>query len=87
MARFAFTFGVAYNLGNNYAVVEADSWNEARETFVAARAAAGELPDSGRRWSTQYFEDEIERLIERHGLTEVPIDTPIRWRDPANPVE
>ena len=87
MAKFAFTFGGAYNLRDNYVVVEADTYGEAREIFVVQRALAGELPDSDRRWASQYYEDEIPRLIERHGMTEVPIDTPITWLDPANPLE
>jgi len=85
MAKFIFTFGLAYNLGHNYCVVEAPTSDEARQIFVAARAAAGELEASGHRWAFQYSEDEID--VDRFHLTEVPLDTPIRWLDPQNPIE
>lgn len=85
--EWIFTFGRAYNLRDNYVRVSAPSYDEARATFVAARALAGELKDSHRRWAFQYPASKADEFEQKYGMTEVPIHTPIRWADDSNPVE
>ena len=82
MSKFAFTFGLAYDLHDKFIVVEAEDRATARALFVAARAVAGNVEDSAHRWSFQYPVDEKwAETAERFELTEVPLDTPINWRD------
>ena len=84
--RWAFTFGQAYDLHNKYVIVEADTETEACRTFVTTRKQITEGCDApDYRWAFCYpFGPEFEIQIERYELSEVPIDTPIRWRDDAN---
>jgi len=84
--RYAFTFGQAYNLSDNYVLVEADDMDTARRIFCEERAkiSAG-LSDPNWRWAFCYGPDEWPLIVERFHLTEVPIDTPIDWRDARNP--
>ncbi len=87
MAGYGFTFGRAYNLRDNYVLVEAPSESEAREIFTTARSLAGRLRDSHLRWAFCYPEQQMLEIAERHGLTPVDITTPIDWYDIHNPVE
>lgn len=73
--RFFYTFGLGYNLRNNYVVVEAENAREARAKFQAARAEVDGM--EGRLYAFDYTEAEFAPQIEQYGLTEVPIDTPI----------
>ena len=77
--KFMFTFGLGYDLGYNYVVVEADNEEHARQIFVTERAKITEGLDAPEfRWSSCYEYDQT--LIDRYGWTEVPIDTPINLR-------
>lgn len=87
MPKFAFTFGQAYNLHHNYIVIEADTEHHARLTFIEARKDVGNLPDTDRRWAFTYEWSRFEPQIDQFGLTEVPLDTPIDWRDQRNQIE
>lgn len=78
MSRWFFTFGVGYNLGRNYVTVEADTADEARRIFIAARAQVDD--EQGRCWAFQYGEDEYDEAIAGWDLTEVDIYAPIWWR-------
>ena len=83
MPAFIFTFGMGYNLRNNYVKISAPDETAAREIFLAVRQNVGDLPDAGRRWAFTYPADSprTKEMIERHGLTEVNIHTPITGRD------
>lgn len=77
MSRFYFTFGLSYNLRNNYVVVEAENGQEARAAFRAARADLDDM--DGRLYAFDYDEAAFAGQAEQYGYTEVPIDAPI-WR-------
>lgn len=85
VTRWAFTFGQGYNLANNYMVVEADYEDEARAIFVKARRGRGVgvlAADAHHRWAFMYpMDDRFDEQVERFGLSEVPLDTPIDFRN------
>lgn len=72
---FFFTFGVGYNLGRSYVVVEAETESEARATFRECRADLDGM--EGRLYAFSYSAAEFGGQAEKYGLTEVPIDAPI----------
>ena len=78
MQRFYITFGVGYDLRNNYQVVEAADETEAR------RIAAGVLPrtpSGAALYAFMYDEARFAGQPEKYGLTEVPLGTTPHGRD------
>lgn len=71
MEKFYFTYGsnhrdiYGHSLGRRYTVIEAESYWEARNKFVALR---------GLTWSFQYTEQEFSGQAEEYGLTEIPVE-------------
>lgn len=73
--RWAFTFGMGYNLRNRYVVVAADDRDDAVRRFMAARALAGHDP---KLWAFDYpFDDNFAKQIQQYGLTPIDISAPI----------
>ena len=75
MDRWYFTFGLGYNLGRNFIVVEAETRDLAYEIFTEARRDID--GHDGRLYAFDYSEAGFAGQPERYGLTEVPIDEPI----------
>lgn len=67
MAKFFVTYGYNTNLSNNYSVVEADDYCEARKKIFDIR---------GRKFSFIYTEDEFIGQPEKYGLTEIELKEP-----------
>lgn len=63
---YYFTFGWNSNLRNNYVVVNEVNWLLARETM---------FKQYGLAWAFQYDEEGARPIIDRFGLTVVPMGT------------
>jgi hypothetical protein len=62
--KYYFTFGYGTPLRNNYVVVEAESYGEARKRFIAAR---------DNNFAFQYPEHDFAGMAEKFHLTEIPL--------------
>jgi len=81
LQRFYFTFGQAYNLRNNYVVVEAVDRTAAVAEFTEVRRDCSQsVPEPERCWAFTYDEERFAGQPEQYGLTEVPIDATI-WME------
>jgi hypothetical protein len=73
LQRFYFTFGRAYNLRDNYVVVEALSRDQARSVMQSIY---------GRDCAFDYDERGFDGQPEKYGITQVPFGTPVRQEYP-----
>lgn len=75
-----FTFGQGYNLRDNFVRVNIPDEIAARDHFIAFRSHVGDVEQAELRWATCYPVPGLgDEVIEQHGLTEVPISTPITY--------